>query len=124
MSLSEVLSKIKLTSEALESVPSSMAGCVRVRQSLLVIKKDCDTLRKLLMVHSKELKESRRPDPSLVPATPHVVKSPMPEDETEAEPKSLDSDESHELSDEAMPLTPPVLKRSRAKRPVKVKAEA
>lgn len=118
MSLSEVLSKIKATAEALESVPSSQAGCVRMRQALLLIKKDCDSLRKGLMVHSKELKESRRPDPSLVPAV-----SPEPEPEV----KSLDSDESDETaetaeqSDEAMPLNPPVLKRAKAKRPVKVK---
>lgn len=123
MSLSEILSKIKATAEALESVPSSQAGCVRMRQSLLLIKKDCDGLRKGLMVHSKELKESRRPDLSLVPAVSHAVKSPDPEPEV----KSLDSDESDEtndpteLSDEAMPLNPPVLKRAKAKRPVKVK---
>ena len=115
MSLSEVLSKIKATAEALESVPSSQAGCVRMRQALLLMKKDCDLLRKGLMVHSKELKESRRPDPSLVPAV-----SPEPEPEV----KSLDSDESDETADandEVMSLNPPVLKRAKAKRPVKVK---
>jgi hypothetical protein len=88
------------------------------------MKKDCDGLRKGLMVHSKELKESRRPDPSLIPAVSHVVKSPEPEPEPEPEVKSLDSDESDETaeqSDEATPLNPPVLKRAKAKRPVKVK---
>jgi hypothetical protein len=111
MSLVNILSNIKQTAEALESIPSSHAGCVRQRQALLSIKKECDKLRKGLMEHSKALKQSRRPDPE--------TKS-----ESETETKS-------ESDDNLLPLERPKLERSDAtaphvvklKRPRKVKPE-
>ncbi len=133
MSLVELLSNIKQTAEALENIPSSHAGCVRQRQALLSIKKECDKLRKGLMEHSKALKQSRRPDPEAKREAKPEAKSESetePKSESETETKS-ESETTKEEDYNLMPLEPPKLERSNAthpnvvklKRPRKVKAE-